>query len=376
MSDFFRMPSFKSILIIFFVIYIALLILIYVFQRSLQYFPSGTSTLPSGFEEVKLKTQDDVEIMVWQKIPEKYKKIIVYFHGNAGNIGDRTYRLETFVEKGYGVVALSYRGYFGSQGSPSQTGLINDAKAVMRYLNSKNISKQDLILFGESLGSGVAVQVGANYSSSHIFKPLINREVSAKDDNTPQNQEANLADNLSNNPQDNANNSQQVDSSSKQSENSSQVINSSSGDSDKSQQVSSKTDNSQQVNQTADNITNQASSNDSTEVKNNNLSDQFFMIVLESPFFNIEEVAKKTYPILPVKLLLQDRYDSNLFAPNIKSPVLFFHGDKDRVVPIESGRKLYSLITSRKKFVELRGSYHVDTNPDFLIEQIELFSSK
>ena len=100
------------------------------------------------------------------------------------------------------------------------------------------------------------------------------------------------------------------------------------------------------------------------------------MIVLESPFFNIEEVAKKTYPILPVKLLLQDRYDSNLFAPNIKSPVLFFHGDKDRVVPIESGRKLFSLITSRKKFVELRGSYHVDTNPDFLIEQIELFSAK
>lgn len=131
MSDFFRIPSFKSILIIFFVIYVALLILIYVFQRSLQYFPSGTSTLPSGFEEVKLKTQDDVEIMVWQKIPEKYKKIIVYFHGNAGNIGDRTYRLETFVEKGYGVVALSYRGYFGSQGSPSQTPLFHQSEHLL-----------------------------------------------------------------------------------------------------------------------------------------------------------------------------------------------------------------------------------------------------
>ncbi|GDX36400.1 hypothetical protein LBMAG18_09110 [Alphaproteobacteria bacterium] len=354
MADFFFIRGFKSILIIFFVTYALLLILIYFFQRSLQYFPSGSATLPSGFEEVKLKTQDDVEIMVWQKIPKKYKKIIVYFHGNAGNIGDRSYRLETFIEKGYGIVGISYRGYFGSKGSPSQIGLINDAKAVMLYLNSKNIAKQDIILFGESIGSGVVVQVAANYISSNIFKQSINQVFSGKEeDNNLQSQKINLVNNSSNNPQGNINNSQQIDTSSGLS-----------------------TNNSQPINTTSHNIVNQISRGNSTEVKNNNLSDQFYMVVLESPFFNIEEIAQKNYPILPVKLMLKDRYDSNLFAANIKSPVLFFHGDKDRVVPIESGRKLFSLVTSRKKFIELQGSYHVDTNPDFLIEQIELFSTK
>lgn len=359
MSDFFRVPSFKSILIIFFTIYVFLLILIYIFQRSLQYFPSGSANLPNGFEEVKLKTEDGIEVMVWQKIPENYKKIIVYFHGNAGNIGDRTYRLETFVEKGYGVVALSYRGYFGSQGSPSQNGLINDAKAVMRYLNSKNIAKHDLILFGESLGSGVVAQIGANYSSDKTFKPLINREVSSPqvdDDQDIQKNPKNLADNSPVNPDNSKPENSQANELNPVSENNA------------SKSADELVVDTTSVDNTSAQIATKSSADKSI--------DQYFMIVLESPFFNIEEVAKKTYPILPVKLMLQDRYDSNLFVPNIKSPVLVFHGDKDRVVPIESGRKLFSLVTARKKFVELRGSYHVDTNPDFLIEQIENFSGK
>ncbi|MFM7620403.1 MAG: alpha/beta hydrolase [Alphaproteobacteria bacterium] len=372
MSYFFRVPSFKSTLIIFLTIYVFLLILIYIFQRSLQYFPSGSADLPNGFEEVKLKTEDGIEVMVWQKIPENYKKIIVYFHGNAGNIGDRTYRLETFSQKGYGVVALSYRGYFGSQGSPSQNGLINDAKAVMRYLNSKNIAKNDLILFGESLGTGVVAQIGANYLSDKTFKPLINLEVSSPqvdDDQDIQKNSKNLADNSLVNPDNSKPENSQGNKLNQVSENNA----SKSAENNVTGSVASKSAGPIIVDKTSVDTT---SAQIATESSADKSIDQYFMIVLESPFFNIEELAKKTYPILPVKLMLQDRYDSNLFVPNIKSPVLVFHGDKDRVVPIESGRKLFLLITARKKFVELRGSYHVDTNPDFLIEQIENFSGK
>ena len=98
--------KYKSMFLIIVGVYLLLVISIYFLQRSLQYFPSGTAMLSSGFEEKKIITQEDVELLVWQNIPKDYKKIIVYFHGNAGNIGDRSYRFETFINKGYGVIAL------------------------------------------------------------------------------------------------------------------------------------------------------------------------------------------------------------------------------------------------------------------------------
>ena len=358
MANFFTSKKFSMLIINLTILYSLLLILAYKFQRHLQYFPSGVAKAPAGFEEIKIKTQDNVEIMLWQKIPQEYKKIIVYFHGNAGNVGDRSYRLESFAEKGYGVVALSYRGYYGSQGSPSEAGFINDAKAVMEYLASKKIPKQNLILFGESIGSGVVAQIGANFSTE---KKSLNQQ-----------------------PEDNQD-QQQVLNSQINSSDTSNVVNS---------ELSANVSN-ESVNIEHDASIKSASATPNDEIKiaieqktppspenslsqNNlqNLVDDYFMIVFDSPFFNIEEVAKKTYPFLPIKLLLKDRFDSNLFVPNITSAVLVLHGDEDRIVPIVSGKKLFSLITAKKKFVELRGRDHIEANPDFIIEQIEAFSLK
>ena len=291
--------------------YLLLVITVYFLQRSLQYFPSGTAMLPANFQEKKIITQDNVELLVWQNIPKDYKKIIVYFHGNAGNIGDRSYRFETFINKGYGVIALSYRGYFGSQEKPSESGFILDAQAVLKFIGEQNIAKKDLILFGESIGSGVVCQIAQN-------KILLNDDIA----------------NLSKNSKENSLTNPTKETLEKTLENSSQ----------------------KSLENISENI------------------DDFFMIILESPFYSILEIAQKTYPFLPVKFMLKDRFDSFLYSPNITSKVLIFHGDQDKIVALESGKKLFNTITSKKKFIEMRGASHVDTNPEFIIQQIEEFN--
>lgn len=150
-------------------IYLILLALLFIFQRNLQYLPSGKisdiSNYPlEGFTQKFLITQDSFRILSWYKKPASSdNKIILYFHGNAGNIGDRAHKLATFAKDGFGIMAISYRGYSGSEGSPTQTGLMLDAQASLDFLFKEGYKAEDIILFGESLGSGVAMQLATKY---------------------------------------------------------------------------------------------------------------------------------------------------------------------------------------------------------------------
>jgi len=147
---------------IFVLTYLALVALLFVYQRNLQYLPSGKiSETPADFEEKILTTEDGIKILSWFHAPKKDQKIIVYFHGNAGNLSGRIEKFETFIKNGFGVLAISYQGYPGSEGAPSETGLINDGKAALDFLLDAGYMPKDFILFGESLGSGVAVQLAA-----------------------------------------------------------------------------------------------------------------------------------------------------------------------------------------------------------------------
>lgn len=147
--------------------YLLLLALLFSFQRKLQYIPSG-KVQPienynlEGFSEKILNTQDRVKILAWYKKPQNFDpKIIVYFHGNAGNLGERAERFSNFSNAGFGVLAITYRGYSGSEGSPSEEGLIADANAALEFLFENGYNRKDIILFGESLGSGVAMQIAS-----------------------------------------------------------------------------------------------------------------------------------------------------------------------------------------------------------------------
>jgi fermentation-respiration switch protein FrsA (DUF1100 family) len=145
--------------------YVALTILLYFAQRSMMYFPETIHTTPAqaglpNAEEVTLKTADGENVIAWHVPPRKDKPVIVYFHGNGGALRYRVPRFLQLIADGIGLVALEYRGYGGSSGRPSEAGLNADAEAAYAFAAERYPAKQ-LVLWGESLGSGVAVALAA-----------------------------------------------------------------------------------------------------------------------------------------------------------------------------------------------------------------------
>ena len=154
--------------------YIFFLTVLFVFQRKLQYFPMGKVQHVSaygltGFSEKILTTKDEIKILSWYRPAQNNEKIILYFHGNAGNIGDRSHKFAALAANGFGVLAITYRGYFGSEGKPSEAGLLLDADAALQFLLDQGYSEKNIILFGESLGSGVAIQLAAKHNFGAII---------------------------------------------------------------------------------------------------------------------------------------------------------------------------------------------------------------
>ncbi len=103
---------------------------------------------------------DETPLIVWTKLPNGRKPTIVYFHGNAGNLAVRAQRFNRLVNRGYGLLAMAYRGSSGSKGKPSQSTIMQDAIYLVENKTKLGFSsKSPLIYYGESLGTGVAVQL-------------------------------------------------------------------------------------------------------------------------------------------------------------------------------------------------------------------------
>jgi fermentation-respiration switch protein FrsA (DUF1100 family) len=139
--------------------------LAYAAQRSLMYHPERLHTPPAAAglfdaQEVVLDTADGEKVIVWNVPAKDGKPLILYFHGNAGSLRQRADRFRALASFGYGIVALSYRGYGGSTGSPSEAGLMADAEAAYAFAAARTPA-QRIVVFGESLGTGVAVGLAA-----------------------------------------------------------------------------------------------------------------------------------------------------------------------------------------------------------------------
>jgi len=236
-------------------LYAALCAFMYFAQRGLMYFPDRSQTSPADAglpdaKEEKLATADGETIIVWHIPPrDETKPVVVYFHGNGGALNLRARRFAALALEGIGVVGVSYRGYGGSTGRPSEDGLIADGIAAYEFA-AKLYTPARVALWGESLGSGIAVAVAA---------------------------EAPVA-----------------------------------------------------------------------------------KLVLESPFTSAADVGASVYFFLPVRLLMKDQFRSDLRIKNVKAPVLILHGERDSVVPISFGERLYEMIAGEKKFARFKGGEHYD----------------
>ncbi len=144
--------------------YVIALSLLVIGQRYVLYQPSATEASPAEFSLAEVKAErfvrpDGESLVVWSARPTTRKQTILYFHGNGGSLANRTHRFRAFVDKGFGIAVLSYRGYGGSGGSPTEKDNVADAIAYHDHLVEGGLKAENIIVFGESLGSGVAVQL-------------------------------------------------------------------------------------------------------------------------------------------------------------------------------------------------------------------------
>jgi fermentation-respiration switch protein FrsA (DUF1100 family) len=248
------MTTLKSVIITLLVCYGGLLALLFFAQRSLMYFPDRMRVAPSDAglpqaEEVVLETADGEKVIAWHIPPQEGRPVVIYFHGNGGALHIRVGRFRALTAGGDGLVALSYRGYGGSTGRPSEAGLLADAAAAHGFAVARHPMAK-IVLWGESLGSGVAIALAKQ------------RPVGG--------------------------------------------------------------------------------------------------LVLEAPFTSAVDIAAAVYPFVPVRLLMLDQFRSDEHIGAIKAPVLILHGERDRVVPIAYGERLFALAHEPKKFVRFPQGDHND----------------
>ena len=135
-------------------------------QRRLMYFPNAARVPPTaagltGISEQVMRTPDGADLIVWRAKARGRQPTLLYFHGNAGGLANRAQRFAGYQASGFGLLAMSYRGYSGSTGNPSEAANLRDALQAYRALLAEGVAPESIVPYGESLGSGVAVALAA-----------------------------------------------------------------------------------------------------------------------------------------------------------------------------------------------------------------------
>jgi hypothetical protein len=260
----------KWLLIIAVLGYVGLLALMYLFQRSLMYFPDATRTPPAAaglpqVEEVVLTSADGEKLIAWYVAPKGAKRLVIYFQGNAGGLNLRAGRFKWLIEDGTGLLALSYRGYGGSSGKPSEAGLLRDANAAYEFAAARYSAKR-IVAWGESLGTAAAIAVAADH------------DVGA--------------------------------------------------------------------------------------------------LILDAPFTSAVDVGAAAYPFVPVRWFMKDTFRSDERIVRVDAPLLVLHGERDRVVPIGFGERLFKLAHEPKRMVRFPLGDHVNLDDYGAAKVVKAFLSE
>ena len=168
--------TFFNIFLVLLLVYFFIVIFLFFYQRKLLYHPGENNYLDDALLNHKIEKvyiPSDQKLVAWYfKKSPKYKTLL-FFHGNAGKIDNRIYKLNEFSKLNINYLIFAYRGFSGNEGKPSEIGLYKDARAVKYWLNLNNIDDSKIILYGESLGTAIAVDLGKEFNFSGIIFPGI-----------------------------------------------------------------------------------------------------------------------------------------------------------------------------------------------------------
>ena len=169
-----KMNFFALIFLIFILTYFFILFYTYIFQRNLLYHPTENNYFGDKIlvdvEKIKIRTQDNIQLVSWyhKKNLNKYKTIL-FLHGNAGSLENRIHKINHFKDMNINFLIIAWRGFSGNEGKPTEKGLYEDARSAVRWLKSNGVGENNIIIYGESLGTGVATEIAQNKNFAGVI---------------------------------------------------------------------------------------------------------------------------------------------------------------------------------------------------------------
>ena len=169
----------KKMYILFLVILVSLVYFfaslgLYIFQRDLLYHPTENNydgdKLTVNIQEVKIVTDDNIDLLAWYHNKDINKfKTILFLHGNAGSLENRIHKINHFEDMKINFLLLSWRGFSGNKGKPTEKGLYQDARSAVKWLVKQGVIEENIIIYGESLGTGITTEIAQNKNFAGII---------------------------------------------------------------------------------------------------------------------------------------------------------------------------------------------------------------
>jgi len=155
-------------------VYLFATIGLYIYQRSLLYHPTENNyygdKLTVNIKEVKILTDDNIDLLAWYHNKDINKfKTILYLHGNAGSLENRIHKINHFENMTINFLLLSWRGFSGNKGQPTEQGLYQDARSAVNWLIKQGVIEENIIIYGESLGTGVATEIAQDRNFAGVI---------------------------------------------------------------------------------------------------------------------------------------------------------------------------------------------------------------
>ena len=162
--------------------------ILFFIQRKILFNTVGKPKKPAEYnlknvEEIKIPTVDGLKLLAWYSKPKSNLPVLLYFHGNSFDIGERAYRIKKYINANWSVLLLAWRGFSGNDGNPSEKNLYIDGESALKWiLKNTQFNYSDLVIYGESLGTGVAVELSTRYKflSTVLEAPFLSIPAIAK----------------------------------------------------------------------------------------------------------------------------------------------------------------------------------------------------